>query len=101
MVSSSLVLAALASHVLLAASAPTSPDLGARATKAEINLVPLTDTEWDDRISCIKNISNKDNKCTWDKGCKGASYDNQEDADLGDGDGRFNEAISSFICVPK
>lgn len=31
--------------------------------------------------------------------CGGDSYDNQEDADLGDGNGRFDESISSYICV--
>lgn len=36
-----------------------------------------------------------------DDNCRGASYKNQEDADLGDGNGRFNNSISSYSCKRK
>ena len=33
-----------------------------------------------------------------DVGCKGASYGNQHDANLRDGNGRFDDSISSVWC---
>ncbi|KAK0649577.1 hypothetical protein B0T16DRAFT_133867 [Cercophora newfieldiana] len=125
MVSFRLVLAAVASHLLLASSAPTSPilarDLVPRAEvevkycektnwDGECRTVTVTEATcmnmldaWNDRVSSIKNVDKDEFKCTWymDANCTGESYDNQEDADLGDGNGRFDEVISSYICVPR
>ncbi|KAI9791878.1 MAG: hypothetical protein M1816_003423 [Peltula sp. TS41687] len=56
---------------------------------------------WNDRISSIRNDSRAEYKCTWylDSHCNGQSYDNQDDADLKDGDGAFNGSISSWRCT--
>ncbi|PGH27991.1 hypothetical protein AJ80_00246 [Polytolypa hystricis UAMH7299] len=58
---------------------------------------------WNDRISSIRNDSKTYYKCLWylDANCKGGSYDNQEDANLADGNGRFNDSISSYSCKAK
>ncbi|KAL0939226.1 uncharacterized protein CTRU02_205836 [Colletotrichum truncatum] len=68
-------------------------------------LVPLDSCRnvpaaWNDRISSIRNDSRLDYKCTWyiHSNCRGASYSNQNDANLRDGNGRFNDSISSFSC---
>ena len=36
-----------------------------------------------------------------ESGCSGESYDNGEDLNLSDGNGEFNDSISSFLCEPK
>ncbi|KAH7234270.1 hypothetical protein FSOLCH5_013594 [Fusarium solani] len=58
---------------------------------------------WNDRISSIKNQAKSAYKCTWYIGynCNGKSYSNQEDANLADGDGAFNDSISSYSCRRK
>ncbi|KAK3689896.1 hypothetical protein B0T22DRAFT_481079 [Podospora appendiculata] len=58
---------------------------------------------WNDRISSIRNDSKSYYKCIWyiDGNCQGKSYDNQEDANLADGNGNFNDAISSYSCRVK
>ncbi|KAF6805822.1 hypothetical protein CMUS01_08112 [Colletotrichum musicola] len=58
---------------------------------------------WNDRISSIRNDSKSFYTCTWylDAGCRGQSYGNQEDANLADGNGRFNDSISSYSCKRK
>ncbi|KAF6824472.1 hypothetical protein CPLU01_10829 [Colletotrichum plurivorum] len=58
---------------------------------------------WNDRISSIRNDSKSFYTCTWylDAGCRGQSYANQEDANLADGNGRFNDSISSYSCKRK
>ncbi|KAF1958085.1 hypothetical protein CC80DRAFT_560326 [Byssothecium circinans] len=58
---------------------------------------------WNDVISSIRNDSRSNYKCVWylDSNCNGASYDNQDDADLSDGNGRFNDSISSYSCKQK
>ncbi|KAK4442631.1 hypothetical protein QBC34DRAFT_338268 [Podospora aff. communis PSN243] len=124
MVSFRLFLATLASNALLAASAPTLAlrGLASRAPMVQIEFCEKTywageceivsveearctsvPEGWNDRISSIRNVDRDDFKCTWylDGDCEGQSYDNQEDADLGDGNGRFDESISSYICVSK
>ncbi|KAK4043825.1 hypothetical protein C8A01DRAFT_43380 [Parachaetomium inaequale] len=57
-------------------------------------------SEWDNRISSIQNLQKSNFKCTWYQygGCTGQSYDNQEDADLSDGNGAWNDRISSWNC---
>ncbi|KAJ4324654.1 hypothetical protein N0V84_003778 [Fusarium piperis] len=35
------------------------------------------------------------------RNCNGKSYSNQEDANLADGDGTFNDSISSYSCRRK
>ncbi|OHE92989.1 hypothetical protein CORC01_11712 [Colletotrichum orchidophilum] len=58
---------------------------------------------WNDRISSIRNDSKSFYKCVWylDGNCQGGSYENQEDANLADGNGRFNDSISSYSCKQK
>ncbi|KAM5358809.1 hypothetical protein ACJZ2D_014950 [Fusarium nematophilum] len=40
-------------------------------------------------------------KCKTGYSCNGKSYSNQEDANLADGDGAFNDSISSYSCRRK
>ncbi|KAK4187740.1 hypothetical protein QBC35DRAFT_221461 [Podospora australis] len=56
--------------------------------------------DWNDRISSIQNLNRDGFSCVWWEhgGCSGRSYSNQEDAELGDGDGFFNDRISSWRC---
>ncbi|KAI9147122.1 hypothetical protein HJFPF1_13154 [Paramyrothecium foliicola] len=68
-------------------------------------LVPLNSCQnvpggWNDRISSIRNDSRNYYHCVWytDGNCGGTAYDNQEDADLSDGNGRMNDSISSWSC---
>ncbi|KAM5347836.1 hypothetical protein ACJ41O_007660 [Fusarium nematophilum] len=58
---------------------------------------------WNDRISSIRNNVKGSYKCIWyrDYNCNGNTYDNQEDANLADGNGKFNDAISSYSCRRK
>ncbi|KAM0259920.1 hypothetical protein ACHAPA_010527 [Fusarium lateritium] len=58
---------------------------------------------WNDRISSIRNNSKDTNICRWykDWSCNGKSYGNQVDADLADGNGEFNDSISSYSCCTK
>ncbi|KAK1761513.1 hypothetical protein QBC47DRAFT_370312 [Echria macrotheca] len=122
MVSVRLVLATLASHVFLAASSPTPSGLDTRVSVLAVEFCDSTNfrgvcveinpdsaqcydllPDWDNRASSVDNLGKDSYKCTWylDGNCQGTSYDNQKDADLGDGNGLFDESISSFICVPK
>ncbi|KAF6833042.1 hypothetical protein CPLU01_05838 [Colletotrichum plurivorum] len=59
--------------------------------------------EFIDRISSIRNNDRNDNTCTWyrERACRGESYRNQDDKNLGDGNGRFNDAIRSYECRRK
>ncbi|OHF00192.1 hypothetical protein CORC01_04600 [Colletotrichum orchidophilum] len=56
-----------------------------------------------DRISSIRNEDKKRDTCTWyrDSDCRGETYHNQEDANLADGNGHFNDAIRSYECKRK
>ncbi|EEU34500.1 uncharacterized protein NECHADRAFT_106577 [Fusarium vanettenii 77-13-4] len=78
-------------------TAPTS----AGTASAEASAFPWTSAN--DRISSIKNQAKGSYKCTWYIGynCNGKSYSNQEDANLADGDGAFNDSISSYSCRRK
>ncbi|KAM7194853.1 hypothetical protein V8F33_007051 [Rhypophila sp. PSN 637] len=55
---------------------------------------------WNDNISSIRNNDNGRFHCVWYEhgGCGGRSYSNPEDANLADGDGFFNDRISSIRC---
>ncbi|KAM7191227.1 hypothetical protein V8F20_009405 [Naviculisporaceae sp. PSN 640] len=58
-------------------------------------------TEWNDRASSVKAIyGNQWLFCIWYEhgNCQGRSYNNQEDANLSDGDGFFDDRISSWRC---
>ncbi|KAF4937446.1 hypothetical protein CGCF245_v005703 [Colletotrichum fructicola] len=59
--------------------------------------------EFIDRISSIRNNDRDRNTCTWyrERECRGDSYRNQDDSNLGDGNGRFNDAIRSYECRRK
>ncbi|KAK4671696.1 hypothetical protein QC764_0097880 [Podospora pseudoanserina] len=54
---------------------------------------------WNDRISTIIN-QDRQFRCVWFEhgSCSGRSYANQVDDNLGDGDGYFNDRISSIRC---
>ncbi|CAI0641392.1 unnamed protein product [Colletotrichum noveboracense] len=60
-------------------------------------------SEFIDRISSIRNNDRDRNTCTWyrERECRGDSYRNQDDSNLGDGNGRFNDAIRSYECRRK
>ncbi|KAL0939732.1 uncharacterized protein CTRU02_206342 [Colletotrichum truncatum] len=60
-------------------------------------------SEFIDRISSIRNNDRESTTCTWyrERDCRGDTYRNQEDRDLGDGNGRFNDAIRSYECNRK
>ncbi|KAK2797234.1 hypothetical protein FQN51_008757 [Onygenales sp. PD_10] len=55
---------------------------------------------WSNRITSIRNVSKDISKCTWylNDNCGGEGYDNQVDADLADGDGKFSDSINSYSC---
>ncbi|KAK4672251.1 hypothetical protein QC763_0001950 [Podospora pseudopauciseta] len=55
-------------------------------------------SDWNNVISSIRNQTAW--SCTWYEhgNCEGRSYTNQEDAKLADGDGFFNDRISSWRC---
>ncbi|KAK0617516.1 hypothetical protein B0T14DRAFT_434773 [Immersiella caudata] len=59
--------------------------------------------DFKDRISSFKNLNKNQRKCTWYEhfGCTGNSYKKDEDLKLHDGNGKFNDYISSVICAPK
>ncbi|KAK4198785.1 hypothetical protein QBC40DRAFT_89820 [Triangularia verruculosa] len=54
---------------------------------------------WNDAISSIRN-NGRDWHCQWweHAGCQGLVYQNQEDANLHDGNGLWGDRISSFRC---
>ncbi|KAK1498418.1 hypothetical protein CCUS01_12774 [Colletotrichum cuscutae] len=56
-----------------------------------------------DRISSIRNNDRDKDTCTWyrERQCRGESYRNQDDDNLADGNGRFNDAIRSYECKRK
>ncbi|KAK2045732.1 hypothetical protein LZ31DRAFT_565026 [Colletotrichum somersetense] len=56
-----------------------------------------------DRISSIRNNDRDDNTCTWyrELNCRGDSYKNQNDGNLADGNGHFNDSIRSLECRRK
>ncbi|KAF0323614.1 hypothetical protein RB213_002024 [Colletotrichum asianum] len=60
-------------------------------------------SEFIDRVSSIRNNDRDRNTCTWyrERECRGDSYRNQDDSNLGDGNGRFNDAIRSYECRRK
>ncbi|KAF1845104.1 uncharacterized protein K460DRAFT_429901 [Cucurbitaria berberidis CBS 394.84] len=55
-----------------------------------------------DRISSIRIVGypHQEQKCIWylDYNCGKLGYDNPSDSNLADGDGKFNDDISSFMC---
>ncbi|KAK4194480.1 hypothetical protein QBC40DRAFT_302064 [Triangularia verruculosa] len=57
-------------------------------------------SNWDNKISSIKNNNKNIYHCVWydNQNCQGRSYSNQEDAKLNDGNGFFNDRISSWRC---
>ncbi|EQB47389.1 hypothetical protein CGLO_13476 [Colletotrichum gloeosporioides Cg-14] len=81
--------------------------------RAEVSVFMCTDrgfrgdynvrSEFIDRISSIRNNDRDRNTCTWyrERECRGDSYRNQDDSNLGDGNGRFNDAIRSYECRRK
>ncbi|KAF4780637.1 hypothetical protein HER10_EVM0000233 [Colletotrichum scovillei] len=56
-----------------------------------------------DRISSIRNNDRNKDTCTWyrERQCRGESYRNQDDDNLADGNGHFNDAIRSYECKRK
>ncbi|KAK1622331.1 hypothetical protein BDP81DRAFT_334403 [Colletotrichum phormii] len=56
-----------------------------------------------DRISSIRNNDRNRDNCIWyrERECRGESYRNQDDDNLADGNGRFNDAIRSYECRRK
>ncbi|KAK4654133.1 hypothetical protein QC762_401335 [Podospora pseudocomata] len=69
------------------------------STHHEINFP----SNWDNKISAIKNNNKNALKCRWylNRDCQGSSYDAQEDQKLNDGNGNFNDSISSWKCCHK
>ncbi|KAK4197238.1 hypothetical protein QBC40DRAFT_257247 [Triangularia verruculosa] len=59
------------------------------------------DTEWNDKVSSIKNLNTEGTFCAWYKhvNYQGQWYNNQEDAKLQDGNGFFNDRITSWYCI--
>ncbi|KAK4654116.1 hypothetical protein QC762_401178 [Podospora pseudocomata] len=59
--------------------------------------------DWDNSISAIRNQDKGRFQCVWYEhyDCQGASYSNQEDAKLNDGNGFWNDRISSWRCNRK
>ncbi|KAK4220924.1 hypothetical protein QBC38DRAFT_462039 [Podospora fimiseda] len=57
--------------------------------------------EWNNVISSLRNLNRDHTCCRWydNTGCTGAYYQTEEDDDLGDGDGSWNDRISSYRCV--
>ncbi|KAK0664613.1 hypothetical protein QBC41DRAFT_359084 [Cercophora samala] len=56
---------------------------------------------WNDAISSIRNSGGGNGwHCQWweHANCKGLVYQNQDDANLHDGNGRFADRLSSFRC---
>ncbi|KAK4676533.1 hypothetical protein QC764_401335 [Podospora pseudoanserina] len=60
-------------------------------------------SNWDNKISDIKNNNKNALKCRWyvNRNCQGSSYHTQEDQKLNDGNGNFNDSISSWKCCHK
>ncbi|KAK2012047.1 hypothetical protein LZ32DRAFT_692148 [Colletotrichum eremochloae] len=56
-----------------------------------------------DRISSIRNNDRNDYTCTWyrELNCRGDTYRNQNDGNLADGNGHFNDSIRSLECRRK
>ncbi|KAK4207188.1 hypothetical protein QBC37DRAFT_380357 [Rhypophila decipiens] len=56
--------------------------------------------DWNDIISSIRNDDANIFQCTWfeDIDCGGSSDDKQENDNLNNGDGYFNDRISSWNC---
>ncbi|TQN66163.1 hypothetical protein CSHISOI_09264 [Colletotrichum shisoi] len=52
------------------------------------------------RISAIRNNNRDKTTCTWyrERDCHGETYKNQDDGNLGDGNGHFNDSIRSLDC---
>jgi hypothetical protein len=59
--------------------------------------------DFNDRISSFKNLDKGQGQCTWYEygGCTGQKYKKDEDMKLHDGNGKFNDFITSVICTPK
>ncbi|CCF39477.1 hypothetical protein CH063_10302 [Colletotrichum higginsianum] len=55
------------------------------------------------RISAIRNNNKDKTSCTWYRAsnCRGETYTNQDDGNLGDGNGHFNDSIRSLECKRK
>ncbi|KAK0620354.1 hypothetical protein B0T14DRAFT_521208 [Immersiella caudata] len=120
MFSYQLTLTTLACHILLTLGAPTVLD--DRCPKAKVRICDSTnfrgdcksievelekcvkvEKAWNDRISSIENMSRAAFNCQWflDGKCEGDWYGNQNDGDLGDGNGKFDESISAYKCAPN
>ncbi|KAK4113367.1 hypothetical protein N656DRAFT_844295 [Canariomyces notabilis] len=56
--------------------------------------------DWNDKISSIRNLNPSAFRCLWYEhgNCGGSSYDNQEDANLNDWTGGWNDRITSWRC---
>ncbi|KAF5003164.1 hypothetical protein FDECE_10273 [Fusarium decemcellulare] len=74
-----------------------------RTVLVPLNVCHNVPSAWNDRISSIRNNVKDRYTCTWyiSYNCQGKGYSNQEDADLSDGDGKYNDSISSYSCKPK
>ncbi|KAK0665411.1 hypothetical protein QBC41DRAFT_379663 [Cercophora samala] len=61
------------------------------------------DEAWNDEISSIQNLERDSFKCKWFEhvNCQGKEYKNQDDADLRDGNGFFDDRITSWLCELK
>ncbi|KAK4654112.1 hypothetical protein QC762_401167 [Podospora pseudocomata] len=61
------------------------------------------DPAWNDVISSIQNLERDRFKCKWfeHQNCEGKEYKNQDDADLTDGNGFFDDRITSWFCERK
>ncbi|KAK0625929.1 hypothetical protein B0T14DRAFT_390766, partial [Immersiella caudata] len=57
-------------------------------------------SEFNDRFTSIRNLDKDKGKCTWFEhiGCTGRKYQTDDDQKLQDGNGVFNNFISSVIC---
>ncbi|KAJ0165880.1 hypothetical protein CTA2_9635 [Colletotrichum tanaceti] len=56
------------------------------------------------RISAIRNVDKEKTNCVWyrEDECRGTDqYKNQDDKNLGDGNGHFNDSIRSLKCEKK
>ncbi|KAH7324579.1 hypothetical protein B0I35DRAFT_458291 [Stachybotrys elegans] len=73
-----------------------------RTVAVPLNRCHNLPSRWNNRIGSIRNQINS-HKCWWylQNNCEGKNYDNQKDANLSDGDGLFDNSISSYICVRK
>ncbi|KAK1996935.1 hypothetical protein LX36DRAFT_712017 [Colletotrichum falcatum] len=74
-----------------------------RTQRVETSFCYDVPVDMTDRISSIRNNDRDDYACTWYRefDCRGDSYRNQDDGNLGDGNGHFNDSIRSLDCRRK